>query len=912
MTRPIVTGLVKTVLQNQSIAASELFLLTPGSNPVTSYFFEDFNTSATSGYFTLNGVALTQGQRFEIAAADLVNLRYFGGSAIRSERMRIYVRDSAGQFSDQTVLASAFTVRANTTAPWTTLTPITVVGDESVAASSFIGGWDPDGHPIQSYRIRDVSSNSGYFELNGVAKNQGIPFTVSAADFANLRYFANNAASTEEIEVSVFDGVEHSPQRKAVATIIGNLSQPIVRYVSTQVLGTSTLNLPNTTLVIDADQNTMKKFEFYNDSVNPNHGEILINGVVQPRRTWISVDRANFSNVTFKPKNIQSLPVQTIQYRAFDGSFWSQGINMIDIQTTYAIPPTKPIFTSTETEFYDSQRQTRSLGTLFAKRDAGVDYISYQVYDPTTDGATGYFTLNNVAQSAGNVLSLTPEQFSNTRYVTSAYENHLRETIYVRANNGQFWSSWEKVDISGYPEIHRATNGGVSWFTINQNFVAALPINGSGQRQFSYSFMQEFPDYETGEAVDEPPPSEKYFSRFTAQQRANVRIAFEHMKEFLNLDFVEIADTDTNVFGQRGGIFRFGEYGVPAPESTAAAFAFFPGTAPQSGDSWYNRLNMATDFERGTGSFAILIHELGHAMGLKHPHDGFGRLPESVDNELNTVMSYVPSPTSPASTYMFYDMLQLQRYYGANTSFRSGNDGYLMNTSSIWPETTIWDPSGNDNISWAGSINPSLIDLRQGMRSTFGTTKGLKIAIGTDIENAVGGNARDVIYGNALKNALTGNGGNDALIGGKGDDYLRGGAGNDTYVFGVGDGFDAIDEQLLGGTDTLMISQVNHRFGATITPIAFAGMDFLQDDVVFRRVANDLVVDLKLNRGDSQGITRIGNHFGNPLSQIETLNFLGTAVDLVDLGTKIVGTGVNHRFEISSTVGANGFLATLV
>jgi Ca2+-binding RTX toxin-like protein len=257
-------------------------------------------------------------------------------------------------------------------------------------------------------------------------------------------------------------------------------------------------------------------------------------------------------------------------------------------------------------------------------------------------------------------------------------------------------------------------------------------------------------------------------------------------------------------------------------------------------------------------------------MGLKHPFEGIGRLPETIDNELYSVMSYTPSPTSPASTYMLYDIHQLQRQYGANMSFRAGDDTYSVGSPEFFAESTLWDAGGIDTISWFGATTRSTIDLRQGMRSEFGTSNGLRISIGADIERAIGGNNNDIIYGNALANALSGHAGNDLIVGGKGDDFVRGGAGNDTYVFGIGDGFDVIDEQGLGGTDTLLISQVNEKLGSPITPVAFAGMDFLQDDMVFRRIANDLVVDLRLNRGDSQGITRITNHFSNPLSQIET------------------------------------------
>lgn len=66
------------------------------------------------------------------------------------------------------------------------------------------------------------------------------------------------------------------------------------------------------------------------------------------------------------------------------------------------------------------------------------------------------------------------------------------------------------------------------------------------------------------------------------------------------------------------------------------------------------------------------------------------------------------------------------------------------------------------------------------------------IAYGTTIENATGGSARDLIYGNEVANVLKGLGGadvirgyegNDTIVGGAGADVLSGGAGSDTFVF---------------------------------------------------------------------------------------------------------------------------------
>jgi len=59
----------------------------------------------------------------------------------------------------------------------------------------------------------------------------------------------------------------------------------------------------------------------------------------------------------------------------------------------------------------------------------------------------------------------------------------------------------------------------------------------------------------------------------------------------------------------------------------------------------------------------------------------------------------------------------------------------------------------------------------------------LAIAYGTVIENATGGSARDVLWGNEVANVLKGNGGDDVLNGFQGADQLYGGAGADVFQF---------------------------------------------------------------------------------------------------------------------------------
>jgi serralysin len=59
----------------------------------------------------------------------------------------------------------------------------------------------------------------------------------------------------------------------------------------------------------------------------------------------------------------------------------------------------------------------------------------------------------------------------------------------------------------------------------------------------------------------------------------------------------------------------------------------------------------------------------------------------------------------------------------------------------------------------------------------------LSIAYGTVIENAIGGSARDLLWGNDVANRLEGRGGQDVLNGFKGADILIGGDHNDFFQF---------------------------------------------------------------------------------------------------------------------------------
>jgi serralysin len=123
---------------------------------------------------------------------------------------------------------------------------------------------------------------------------------------------------------------------------------------------------------------------------------------------------------------------------------------------------------------------------------------------------------------------------------------------------------------------------------------------------------------------------------------------------------------------------------------------------------------------------------------------------------------------------MTFDVAAIQQLYGVNTTYKTGNDTYVIPTTLGAGEgwVCIWDAGGNDTISNAGSSAACTINLNAypkegGLPSAAyvsyaaGTPAGYTIADGATIENAIGGSGADVLIGNAVSNQLTGGAGAD-------------------------------------------------------------------------------------------------------------------------------------------------------
>lgn len=308
------------------------------------------------------------------------------------------------------------------------------------------------------------------------------------------------------------------------------------------------------------------------------------------------------------------------------------------------------------------------------------------------------------------------------------------------------------------------------------------------------------------------------FNRFNAAQIAQAELALLAWSDVANITFARVGSgtSGEGAYSNSASIL-LGNYSSGA--AGAAAFAYYPGNpsvSSASGDVWVNStLSYNANPVQGNYGGLVLIHELGHTLGLSHPgdYDASDGLPITYANDAEyyedsgqyTVMSYFDETDTGADYHGAYaaspmldDISAAQQEYGVNLTTRTGDTVYGFNSTAGRPwylatsaSTKLifaaWDAGGNDTFDFSGFGVAQTIDLREGFFSSVGGLVGnVAVAKGAAIENAIGGSGVDAITGNTLANHLEGRAGSDTLYGLGGDDVLEGGIGDDLLDGGLG------------------------------------------------------------------------------------------------------------------------------
>ena len=300
-----------------------------------------------------------------------------------------------------------------------------------------------------------------------------------------------------------------------------------------------------------------------------------------------------------------------------------------------------------------------------------------------------------------------------------------------------------------------------------------IPVLADFGRIIHYSFPDTAPDYDTFGLTGWEPANE--------EMKNATRDILSKIEVILDAKFSESSDPKaTNVIA----------VGISSQANTAG-FSYFPNNFFEIGmdvfiAKGYNNPRFSSDLLTNY-DYEVLVHEIGHALGLKHPFEASGAntniLSAYEDNTSNTAMSYTDNSATFNGTLRPLDWMTLTKFYGVNPNYNTGDNMYEFSTSG---GKFIIDGAGLDTLSASGATLDVTIDLRPGAHSHLGTKSSyitaanqLTISHGSDIENVVTGSGDDTVIGTDFDNIIKTGGGSDTIFAGGGSDIIKSGTGTD-------------------------------------------------------------------------------------------------------------------------------------
>ncbi len=449
---------------------------------------------------------------------------------------------------------------------------------------------------------------------------------------------------------------------------------------------------------------------------------------------------------------------------------------------------------------------------------------------------------------------------NDTYFINDAFDFIFDEdgidTAYVNVNFVKIPSSIEKVIYTdGAQALPYWIDALLDDNAQGSNFQLLLGTT----KTWNYSFPSTQPSYDTD--LD----NAKGWTAFTDTQIARTKQALELITNIFDFKFVESNNPSAL------NTFTFANNS----QNDSAGYATVPSKYFFGSDIFMDKSGGIDSLSDGTYGALTLIHEIGHALGLKHPFAGKDNvtpyLPTAENKTLWTLMSYESSPDQYSFNFSPLDIAALQYIYGPSSKARTSNDKYVISQDA---SNFIWDGAGTDTLDASALTQGATLYMTPGYWSFVGNARASTITsagqvtvnFGTVLENLIGSAFADNLYGNDVNNVINGGAGNDQITGGGGNDNIDGGIGIDIAIFsGASKGYKVSTE----ATSVLVT-------GDAITD----GIDTLLNIERIRFSDKSIAIDLNGNAGISAKV--IGAVLGK--TQVQNSSYVGLGLSYLDKG----------------------------
>lgn len=310
----------------------------------------------------------------------------------------------------------------------------------------------------------------------------------------------------------------------------------------------------------------------------------------------------------------------------------------------------------------------------------------------------------------------------------------------------------------------------------------------------------------------------------------------------------------------------------------------------------------------GSWGYQALLHEIGHALGLKHPFEATQDATVTLtapyqDTTAYSVMSYTLAGDSYYSQFNEYDLAALQFLYGTDGlggSWGVGTGGLYLTGSSFDSvltlpsgQVTLTDSGGTDLVRYEGAQEEyTLVPTRDKLwlhvsgnttdHLISSSVEYLSFGDGTTVETEalfypkgwviLGSSAADMLTGTLAGDLLFGAAGNDVFSGGGGNDLFAGDEGLDTVLIN-----EYVADGLISRTDGVW--SLRDSYGETSNFSSIERLQFLDGNVA-----------LDVDPNESAGMAALLATAAKGLAAVADRDFMGEIIALFDSGNDLYQT----------------------